>query len=123
TRDKAALEAALPDEIPDDAPTPLWRGLDQAMDALDKKSDRRRVVLVLSDGKDVDLGFNRRIVTQVEVIDRARQDDVMVYGIGLRSRGTLPPPVGLGQGGLGGMLTADLPDPGLARTAEETGGG
>ena len=30
---------------------------------------------------------------------------------------------GVGPGGLQAMLTADLPDPGLARVAEETGGG
>jgi hypothetical protein len=29
----------------------------------------------------------------------------------------------MGTGGLQAMLTADLPDPGLARVAEETGGG
>ena len=32
-------------------------------------------------------------------------------------------PGGLGPGGLQAMLVADLPDPGLARVAEETGGG
>ena len=30
---------------------------------------------------------------------------------------------GIGPGGLQAMLTGDLPDPGLARVAEETGGG
>jgi len=30
---------------------------------------------------------------------------------------------GLGRAGLQAMLTADLPDPGLARVAQETGGG
>ena len=30
---------------------------------------------------------------------------------------------GIGAGGLQAMLVADLPDPGLARVAEETGGG
>jgi hypothetical protein len=29
----------------------------------------------------------------------------------------------MGRGGLGAMLTADLPDPGLARVAQESGGG
>jgi hypothetical protein len=33
------------------------------------------------------------------------------------------PPGGLGPGGLQAMLVADLPDPGLARVADETGGG
>ena len=32
-------------------------------------------------------------------------------------------PPGVGRGALGAMLTADLPDAGLARVAQETGGG
>jgi hypothetical protein len=49
---------------------------------------------------------------------------VMIYAIGMRSRGTQRlPPAGVGRGGLGAMLTADLPDPGLARVAQESGGG
>ena len=32
-------------------------------------------------------------------------------------------PPGTGAAGLGAMLTADLPDPGLARVAQESGGG
>ena len=88
------------------------------------QSDERRVILVLSDGKDSGpIGFRQRSVSQAEVIDRARRDDVMVYAIGMRSRSTRPMPPGIGPGGLQAMLTADLPDPGLARVAEETGGG
>ena len=82
------------------------------------------MILVLSDGKDSGpIGFRQRYVSQAEVIDRARDDDVMVYAIGMRSRGPRPMPPGIGPGGLQAMLTADLPDPGLARVAEETGGG
>ena len=47
----------------------------------------------------------------------------MIYAIGMRSRGARPMQPGIGRGGLQAMLTADLPDPGLARVAEETGGG
>jgi Ca-activated chloride channel family protein len=122
TRDPDVLKAALPDHISENAPTPLWRGIDKAMDAFDTKSDKRRVVLVLSDGKDDDISFSRRIVSQGDVIDRARRDDVMVYGVGLRSRGAAPR-IGVGAGGLSTTLTGDLPDPGLARAAEEAGGG
>jgi hypothetical protein len=46
----------------------------------------------------------------------------MVYGIGMRSRGRQQMP-GLGPGGLQAALMSDWPDPGLARVAEETGGG
>jgi Ca-activated chloride channel family protein len=124
TRDAAALAATLPDRIAPDAPTPLWRAVDDAISAFDDESDARRVVLVLSDGKDSGpISFRQRFVIQVEVIERARDEDVMVYAIGMRSRSTAMRQPGLGPGGLQAMMTADLPDPGLARVAEETGGG
>jgi hypothetical protein len=47
----------------------------------------------------------------------------MIYGVGMRSRRARPLPPMVGQRDLGAMLTADWPDPGLARVAEETGGG
>jgi VWFA-related protein len=82
------------------------------------------VILVLSDGKDSGpIGFRQRPGSQAGVIDRARLEDVMIYAIGLRSRRARPAQPGLGPGGLQSMLLADLPDPGLARVAEETGGG
>jgi Ca-activated chloride channel family protein len=123
--DDEALRRALPDAIAPDALTPLWRATDEAMSAFGDGGDERRVVLVLSDGKDSGpgIGFRQRIVSQVEVIDRARRDDVMIYGIGMRSRGARARPPGIGPGGLQAAMTADLPDPGLARVAEEAGGG
>jgi Ca-activated chloride channel family protein len=148
TNDSHQLEAALPSSIPPDAPTPLWRAVDQAIDILAGRraggvelrssvseavkseavrediGQARPVILVLSDGKDADApSFRRRPVSQAEVIDRARREDVMIYGVGMRSRRTRPTPPAFGPGGLQAMLTADLPDPGLARVAEETGGG
>ena len=124
TRDPNELRQALPKSIAPDAPTPLWRALDEAMNAFGEDSDARAVVLVLSDGKDSGpIGFGRRLVSQAEVIDRARKDDVMVYAIGMRSRGARPMGPAVGPGGLQAMLVADLPDPGLARVAEESGGG
>ena len=124
THDPTELRAALPDAIAPDAPTPLWRAIDQAMEAFGKESNDRKVVLVLSDGKDSGpSGFRQRVVSQGQVIDRARDDSVMIYAIGMRSRGMRPPMADIGRGGLQAMLTADLPDPGLARVAQETGGG
>lgn len=124
SNDPAALRRQLPDTISPDAPTPLWRAVDQAMEAFGKEpGDERRVILVLSDGKDSGpVGFRQPYVSQVEVIDRARREDVMIYAIGMRSRGR-PQQPGLGIGGLQAALTADLPDPGLATVAEQTGGG
>ena len=124
TRDPAELTAALPSMIAPDAPTPLWRAIGEALDAFGDGDDRRKVVLVLSDGKDSgQFSFRQRPVSQAEVIDRARRDDVMIYGIGMRSRSRQSAPIGVGPGGLQGALLAELPDPGLARVAEETGGG
>jgi Ca-activated chloride channel homolog len=124
TRDVKELEAALPDAIDPDAPTPLWRALDEAMDAFQQEHEARAAILVLSDGKDSGpITWTRRVSSQAGVIDRARESDVMIYGVGMRSRGARPAAPGLGPGGLQAMLTADLPDPGLARVAEETGGG
>jgi Ca-activated chloride channel family protein len=125
TRDSAELRAALPSRIDPDAPTPLWRAIDQAMDAFGDGDERRRVILVLSDGKDSGasgpVSFGKRVPSQAEVIDRARREDVMIYGIGMRSRGRQQ--MGGGPPDLRSMMLQDMPDPGLARVSEETGGG
>jgi Ca-activated chloride channel family protein len=125
TRDPAELRASLPRAIAPDAPTPLWRAIDEGLGIFKNREedDGRPVILVLSDGKDSGpTGFRPKFVSQVEVIDRARELGVMVYGIGMRSRGRQQMP-GLGPGGLQAALMSDWPDPGLARVAEETGGG
>ncbi len=114
TRDQTKLLAALPTEI-GPAPTPLWRGVDQAVGDFGD-SNGRRVVLVLSDGKDSLIGqFGQKYITQLDVIDRAQREDVMVYGVGLRSRsaGPISPQ----------SIAEDLPDPGLGTVALDTGGG
>jgi Ca-activated chloride channel family protein len=124
TSDPVRLAASLPDTIPPDAPTPLWRALDEAMDAFDREAQERRVVLVLSDGKDSGpIGFHQPVSSQAEVIERARRDDVMIYAVGMRSRRRQPMMPGVGPGGLRAAMLDYLPDPGLARVAEETGGG
>jgi Ca-activated chloride channel family protein len=124
TRDRAELRAALPDVISQNASTPLWRGIDEAMTAFGPAGEARQVVLVLSDGQDSGpTNFRKRFVSQAEIIERARKDDVMIYGVGMRSRRARNAQPGIGPGGLQAMLTADLPDPGLARVAEESGGG
>ena len=118
------LMAALPRGIAPDARTPLWRALDDAIEGFAGIGDTRKVVLVLSDGKDSGpIGLRERPGSQAGAIDRARRDDVMIYAVGLRSRPMRSGSPGVGPGGLQAMLLADLPDPGLARVAEETGGG
>jgi Ca-activated chloride channel family protein len=124
TRDRDELRGALPTTIAGDAPTPLWRAADDALSGFGDESETRRVLLLLSDGKDSGpTSFRQRFVSQAEVIDRARKDEVMIFGIGMRSRSMRPPQLGIGREGLQAMLMADLPDPGLARVAQETGGG
>jgi Ca-activated chloride channel homolog len=125
THDVERLRSELPTTVAPNAPTPLWRAVDEAMGAFGgEASEARRVIVVLSDGKDSGpISFRERYVSQGEVIDRARRDDVMVYGIGMRSRGSRPIQPGIGPGGLQAALAADLPDPGLALVAEQTGGG
>ena len=124
TRNVDELVAALPTAIEPDAPTPLWRAIEDALDAFGNADDTRKVVLVLSDGKDSGpLRFRERPASQAGVIDRARLEEVMIYAIGLRSRSVRSARPGVGRGGLQAMLLADLPDPGLARVAEESGGG
>jgi Ca-activated chloride channel family protein len=133
THDARALAAALPDAIPPDAPTPLWKALDKAIGAFGRDRDDRRAILVLSDGKDSgpgawgprdwETGVGKHPPSQGQVIDRAQEEDVMIYAIGLRSRRRQSGPPGLGPGGLRAAVVDDLPDPELARVAEETGGG
>ena len=124
TRNPDELRRGLPTAIAPDAPTPLWRAIDQALAAFGTEGGARPVILVLSDGKDSGpMSLTQRYISQVDVIDRARAADVMIYAIGMRSRGPRNMPPGIGRGGLQAMLTADLPDPGLARVAQETGGG
>jgi VWFA-related protein len=124
TRDANELLRAVPESIPADAPTPLWRALDQAMSAFGDDRDQRSVVLVLSDGKDAPvIGFRQPVVSQAQVIDRARDESTMVYAIGMRSRSAHPAPPAIGRSGLEAAMLANLPDPGLARVAEQTGGG
>jgi Ca-activated chloride channel family protein len=126
TNNPSVLTAALPETIRPDAPTPLWQAIDKAIDAFGDDTGTRRVILVLSDGKDTgfqQLHFKDRPPSQAEVIDRARTEDVMIYAVGMRSRSRQPPAFGAGAAGLRAMLVEDLPDPGLARVAEETGGG
>src|SRR5687767_7647647 len=70
TRDINELRSALPKVIEPDAPTPLWRGLDEALSAFDENAgDARPVILVLSDGKDSGFfDFSQRPLSQAEII-------------------------------------------------------
>jgi Ca-activated chloride channel family protein len=120
TNNPAALDAALPASISPNAPTPLWAAVHAALDAFPAGAGRR-VILVLSDGKDTGpLRFGEPFHTLPLVTDRAQRDEVMVYGVGMRSRAAPGGPRNVFDPA---SLVADWPDPGLSRLAQETGGG
>lgn len=118
TRDAAELGAALPTEIDPDAPTPLWRAMDTAMKEL-AGIEERRVILVLSDGKDSGTGkLFERYIGQFEIVDRAQRGEIMIYGVGLQSRMPMDPGADIRK-----TMADSFPDPGLGTGAIETGGG
>jgi Ca-activated chloride channel family protein len=86
--------------------TRLWDAVNTSLDEL-KGVEGRRVVLVFTDGDDTSskVGLGR-------VSDRARDEDVMIYAIGLES-----------EYFDGQRQVRTRPDRGLKRIAEETGGG
>ena len=87
--------------------TRLWDAVGAALDEL-KTVDGRRVILVFTDGDDTE----SHSMSLGKVIDRARNDEVMIYAIGLESRYAID-----------GRVTVTKPDSGLRKVADETGGG
>jgi Ca-activated chloride channel family protein len=121
TRDEAALLAELPRDIGPSARTPLWQATDMAMNEFGSEAGRR-VILILSDGKDSGPIMGRRYLTPIEIGERAERDDVMIYGIGMQSRsagGMMPGP----GANIGAMIADSFPDPALGRVALDSGGG
>jgi Ca-activated chloride channel family protein len=105
TNDRDALIAAL-DELYFGNPTRLNDAITASLDAL-QGIDGRRVILVFSDGDDT--ASRTRFNT---VLNRARDEEVMVYAIGLES-----------EYFDGRRVVRTRPSRDLRRIAEETGGG
>lgn len=103
TNDRDELIRILREDIQYGNPTALWDATEVSMEAL-KDLQGRRVVLVFTDGAD---NYSRR--DQGDILTRARNEEFLIYAIGLRSRTR-------GQG-------VTRPDRGLRKVAEETGGG
>ena len=120
TRDAKELAAWLPRIVPRNEPTPLWAAVIQAVGEFNASGiDGRRVIMVLSDSKDTGpQKMGQAFLSPLEVIDRADKEDVMVYGVGVRS--AMPNTMG---GDLRGAMESTLPDPSLGRVADDTGGG
>jgi Ca-activated chloride channel family protein len=87
-------------------PTRLWDAVYQSL-AMLKPLDGRKVVLVFTDGEDTASRIGRG-----DVVDRARQEDVMVYSIGIENIYFD-----------GQKRVMSRPDRGLKGLSEETGGG
>lgn len=87
-------------------PTRLYDAIDLSIEQL-LDIDGRRVVLVFTDGEDTASGLGAGAV-----LNRAREREIMIYAIGLRS-----------EYFNGARQVRSKPDPGLRRLAEETGGG
>ena len=119
TRDARELMSWVPEEIPRNAPTPLWSTVDRAMTEFADAPPGRRVILVLSDSKDGGFMLGKKFFSPIEISDRAQREDVMIYGVGVR--GTLQP-IQPGMD-LGAAMASTLPDPSLGRLADDTGGG
>jgi Ca-activated chloride channel homolog len=105
TNDRDALIAAL-DELYFGNPTRLNDAIATSLDALEGV-DGRRVILIFTDGEDT--SSRVRFGT---VLDRARDEEVMVYSIGLES-----------EFFNGVRVVRSRPSRDLRKISEETGGG
>ena len=86
TGNHADLNRVLSEELWPGGSTPLWTAIDYAMTALSGQPGRR-VVLVLTDGQDSCGDFRGRCIDFDRVVERALDQDFMIYGIGLEGRG------------------------------------
>src|SRR5688572_15117639 len=105
TSDRDDLIGALND-LQFGNPTRLYDAIAESINTL-RKAEGRRVVLVFTDGDDT---ASRQGLG--DVLDRAREDEVMVYAIGLQS-----------EYFNGARMVRSQPDRGLRKLADETGGG
>jgi Ca-activated chloride channel family protein len=105
TGDRDKLIASLR-ELDFGNPTRLYDAVAASIDRL-SPIEGRRVVLVFTDGEDTGSREGRG-----SVLDRARDEEVMIYAIGLRS-----------DYFNGSRQVRTKPDAGLKQLAEETGGG
>ena len=106
TNNRDRLIRILKDGLDFGYPTRLWDAVDESIAHLEPE-DGRRVVLVFTDGDDSASKRGRD-----DVLERAREKDMMIYAIGLQS-----------DYYNGQSRVRTRPDRGLRRLAEETGGG
>jgi Ca-activated chloride channel family protein len=102
SNDRDSLASSLKD-LDFGYPTRLYDAIDASMEQL-KHVEGRKVVLVFTDGEDTASRLGSGAV-----VDRARTEGVMIYGIGMRTK--IP------------GVPASRPDRVLKKLADETGGG
>jgi Ca-activated chloride channel family protein len=132
TNDRDELLRILYKELQEPGPTPLWNAVSVGMTGL-LRQEGRRVVLVFTDGADRPGNDRATNISLGDLMKRAREEDVMVYGVGLAGRmpmggmgrrggyggGRYPPP----PGGWSSAGRTQKPDEGLSKLAAESGGG
>lgn len=106
TNDRDRLIRLLKNDLDFGYPTRLWDAVDESISQLEPL-EGRRVVLIFTDGDDTGSKASNG-----EVLERARQKDIMVYAVGLQS-----------EYFNGQSRTRTRPDRRLKGIAEETGGG
>src|SRR4029453_19414423 len=106
TNNRDRLIRLVKDSLDFGYPTRLWDAVDESIANLEPV-DGRRVVVVFTDGDDSASKRGRD-----DVLERAREKDMMIYGIGLQS-----------DYFNGQTRVRTRPDRGLKRVTEETGGG
>jgi Ca-activated chloride channel family protein len=106
TGDRDALIRILKNDLDFGYPTRLFDAIDQSITEL-RGIEGRRVVITFTDGDDTASRLGRG-----DVLERARIEDVMIYGVGLES-----------DYFNGAQRVRTRPDRGLKNLSEETGGG
>jgi Ca-activated chloride channel homolog len=106
TSNRDRLIRLVKDSLDFGYPTRLWDAVDESIAHLES-IEGRRVVLVFTDGDDSASKRGRD-----DVLERAREKDMMIYAIGLQS-----------DYFNGQSKVRTRPDRGLRKVAEETGGG
>jgi Ca-activated chloride channel family protein len=132
TSDKNVLFNVLRFDLQDGGASPAWSAIDHSMTALANEPGRR-VVLVLTDGKDDPL-YGQPVTRLGDLLDRTEREDIMIYAVGFAAvsrAGSRIGPFGLptGRGPVTGRRTfftvprAQPPDPALEDMADNSGGG
>ena len=126
TTDKESLKKVVEQIKGFDGGTAFYDSMWQALDDLDKISDARKAIVVLTDGEDESLiGDKETTHTFEELLDRASEEDVTIYPIYFSGQNHYDK-IGLLFGGGGSLMGANdnrkIARKQLDSLAEQTGG-